>query len=185
MEAKYGDMYSFINSPRALLFKNGFHVANDVETVSHLMRSNHVNNDNEATVETIDKNGEIESDEIVSNSRELQQMIISLKTVKNHVESKDSDSVSSVLTSQEQEAITAQVNEILEQLESSEESNENESKENLNLDSTSAEEISDKKVVHGSWHGLGARGDLRGWIGEDLYGLLPLGVIDTKVFNSK
>lgn len=198
MEAKYGDVYSLLKSPRAILFKHGFETAIDLDSVTLLMRSNHYNkdvvgNDKFVTPKPLEAIEEIEPDDIVSDSSEVKEIIQSLETVKTHVESKDADSVASILTIQEQNDITAQVDEILAQLnlansgESKEENNrsESESEEHLNLGSDSVEEIEDKLVDEGSWHGLGARGDLHGWIGEKRYGLVPLGIIDTKAFSGQ
>lgn len=197
MEAKYGDMYSLLKSPRAILFKNGFETATDLDSVTLLMRSNHynkevVNNDKFVTPKpgTLD---EIEPDDIVNDSEEVEQLIKNLEAVKTHVKSTDADSVSSILTVQERNDITMQVDEILRQLslvnsgESKEDKNgsESESEEHLNLGSESEEEVEDKLVDEGSWHGLGTRGDLHGWIGEKMYGLLPIGVIDTKAFSGE
>lgn len=198
MEAKYGDMYSLLKSPRAILFKNGFETATDLDSVTLLMRSNHynkevVNSDKFITPKPIETIDEIEPDDIVNDSEEVEQLIKNLEAVKIHVKSTDADSVSSILTIQERNDITMQVDEILSQLslvnsgESKEDKNESESEseEHLNLGSESEEEVEDKLVGEGSWHGLGARGDLHGWIGEKMYGLLPIGVVDTKAFSGK
>lgn len=197
MESQYGDMYSLLKSPRAILFKNGFETAVDVETVLLLMRSNHyerevISDDKLATPKPNPDEPEVEPEDIVSDSEEVKEIIKSLETVKNHVESKDSDGVASILTLQEQKDITSQVDEILEQLaltklgdSDEDKGSESASAEHLNLESDSVEEIEDRLVDEGSWHGLGARGDLHGWLGEDTSGLVPMGVIDNKAFSGK